>query len=583
MAIKYYGVCSGNAGAKYNIWLEVAENSQSVENNTSNVIVKLKLKRNDGYAGSAYNLNKSENFAKITINNDIVTSANIEIDTRNNVTVTLLSWRGDISHNADGSLSLKISGEFAMSGTSLAGGSASGNFQCVAIPRSSSFTLNKTSIVPDEEIAVTINSNSSEFSHKLIFELGDNLTNFIISPGVNEQLVLIPKEWATALPKSKQGTIIITLKTYSGTKVVGSYKKQIGFIIPEKEEYLPEYSVNVKANKNGIVPANWSAVIQNKSTLTVKMHNIIAKYGASVISGYIIVGNIKKYGTEAEFDLPVSGTINILTHVEDSRGFIKEEKMIFDVAPYSLPTINCNALLRCDSLGGISENGTSAYIDFTPTFSSVWGLNYCRCYVKYKDSNKSEFSEPILMTESPFIIDGNFQTNASYDFLIYITDAVETTPFEISRTLPSGYIPFNIRKGGKGAAFGCYSENENELTVGYNLNVKGQIVSENLSNTASSGAGFYINKIDIKSYSCLALTLIKAELLALNSINNGIWVELLKLNNITLAVNTPLNIVTGDYNVDKNIKCFIDTSGVIKLISEIEITKDTKIYINGLF
>ena len=65
MAIKFYGSCSGNAGPKYNIWLEVTENSQSIENNSSNVTLKLKLKRNDGYAESAYNLNETENFTKI--------------------------------------------------------------------------------------------------------------------------------------------------------------------------------------------------------------------------------------------------------------------------------------------------------------------------------------------------------------------------------------------------------------------------------------------------------------------------------------------------------------------------------------
>lgn len=101
MAIKYYGSCSGNAGAKYNVWLEVTENSQSVENNVSNLSVTLKLKRNDGFSGSAYNLNEDENFAKITLNEKTKVSKNLKIDTRNNVTVTLLNWSGEVPHNSD--------------------------------------------------------------------------------------------------------------------------------------------------------------------------------------------------------------------------------------------------------------------------------------------------------------------------------------------------------------------------------------------------------------------------------------------------------------------------------------------------
>jgi hypothetical protein len=159
---------------------------------------------------------------------------------------------------------------------------------------------------------------------------------------------------------------------------------------------------------------------------------------------------------------------------------------------------------------------------------------------------------------------------------------VSPTTFEITRTLPSGYVPFNIRKGGKGAAFGCYSENENELTIGYNLNVKGQILSENLNSFVSSGAGFSISKIDVKNYLCLSFITLKAELVALNNITTGAFVDLLVLSNFTETFNAPLNVVTGNYNIDKNIKCFIDTSGVIKLITDVAITTGTKIYINGI-
>lgn len=583
MAIKYYGSCSGNSGSKYNIWLEVTENSQSIENNSSNVTVKLKLKRNDGYSESAYNLNENENYVKITINKNIVKSCNLQIDTRNNVTVTLLTWNGDVTHNTDGTLDFNVEGTFTMSGTSVSGGNVSGSFQCVSIPRTSSFTLSKSSVIPNEEVKVFINSGSSAFSHKLILELGDYTNKFTISENVSEYSFSVPEEWANALPKSKIGNIAVTLKTYSNKKSIGSSKKSIVLEVPETENFSPEYSVNIKANKNGLVPGNWSVVLQNRSTLTVKIHTAIAKFGATISSGYIIVGNIKKYGLEADFDLPESGIIEITTHVEDSRGFVKEATSIYEVCDYASPTVNCNSLVRCDSLGAVSESGTSALLDFTPYYSSVYGLNYARCYVKYKKNGDSTYSEPILLTQNPFIINGDFSENSSYDFVIYVKDAVSSQQFEITRTLPSGYIAFNIRKGGKGAAFGCYSENEEELTVGYNLNVKGQIVSENLNNIVSSGAGFSVSFVDIKSFPCLQLTFVKAELLTLNNINAGTWVNLLEFSNILLNTKSPLNVDTGNYSIDKNIKCFIDTTGVVKLISDEIIPKDTKIYINGFY
>jgi hypothetical protein len=79
------------------------------------------------------------------------------------------------------------------------------------------------------------------------------------------------------------------------------------------------------------------------------------------------------------------------------------------------------------------------------------------------------------------------------------------------------------------------------------------------------------------------LTFIKAELLALNDINAGTWVDLLELSNISINTKLPLNVCSENYNIDKNIKCFIDTTGIVKLISEAVIPKDTRIYINGFY
>ena len=87
----------------------------------------------------------------------------------------------------------------------------------------------------------------------------------------------------------------------------------------------------------------------------------------------------------------------------------------------------------------------------------------------------------------------------------------------------------------------------------------------------------------MQGFLCLQLTFVKAELLTLNNINAGTWVNLLELSNISLNTKSPLNVDTGNYSIDKNIKCFIDTTGVVKLISDEIIPKDTKIYINGFY
>ena len=152
MAVKIFGTCSGNSGGKYNLWLEVTENSHSTKNNASNITVNLKLKRNDGYSNSAYNLNKSDNFAKITINGSVKASGNLVIDTRSSAVVVLSSWTGNVLHDATGKLKITVGGSFTMNGTSLSGGTVSGEFNCVTIPRTTPFTLNKTNVNCGESV-----------------------------------------------------------------------------------------------------------------------------------------------------------------------------------------------------------------------------------------------------------------------------------------------------------------------------------------------------------------------------------------------------------------------------------------------
>ena len=143
---KINGTCNGSSAAKYDIWIEAKQNSQDIANNKSNITVKLKLKRNDGYSASAYNLNESDNSAVIKINGSAKDSNTLKIDTRNNVTVVLAEWTGNVSHSDDGSLKLELSGSFTMGNTSLTGGKVSGDFSCTNIPRASTLTIADSSV-----------------------------------------------------------------------------------------------------------------------------------------------------------------------------------------------------------------------------------------------------------------------------------------------------------------------------------------------------------------------------------------------------------------------------------------------------
>ncbi len=583
MAVKIFGACSGNSGSKYNVWLEVTENSHSISKNTSNLTINLKLKRNDGYSSSAYNLNENENYSKITINNAIKTSKNIEIDTRNNVTVALASWTGDVTHNADGSLTITVGGTFTMSGTSLSGGDVSGSFKCITIPRASGFSTDKTSVNPDEKITVTITPASSDFTHKLIYEMGDYKSTVSLSAGAETTSFSIPTLWVNALPNAKQGTIKLTLKTYNTSTSVGATVKYLKFIIPEAKEYLPEFTIKATYNKNGMVPDNWSFVLQNISTVTLTLSDVNCKYGADVASSYITLGSSKKHGLSNEFELPDSGILTATAHLVDTRGFFSEQKFSFNVEKYSKPTLTCKNIFRCDSSGTPSQTGLCVAIEFKKIFSSVRTFNNSYVNAKYKKSTDSEYSDSITLSSSPFIISGDFQENSSYDFVISIYDSVTKTPFEITRTLPSGNIPFNIKSGGKGAAFGCFAENDNELTVGYDLDIKGILKYKTITATTSNSNNFELLSLDIKKYQCIGVTLVRCVVKVLNAVSANTTAAVAIVDDEGPAINSSLSAITTSYALDKNIRAYITSNARIMVSSDIGFNVGNVISISGFY
>ncbi len=585
MATKIFGSCSGSSGSKYNIWFEINENSHSITNNTSNLSVKLKLKRNDGYNASAYNLNENDNYVNFTINGVQKLSRNLTVDTRNSAEVLLLSWQGDITHNNDGTLKITLGAVFTMKGTSLAGGEVSGDFVCVSIPRISDFSLSTTSVNPEKDVKVTVFPSASEtFSHKLKYQLGSFAKTINLSVGVTEVTLSIPKNWASAIPTSKKGIIKLTLFTYKGEKLIGEKIKNLKFVLPETEEYFPDFTTVIEYDSYGTIPGIWDAVVQNITKAKVDLEYQEFKFGAEYSSAYIIIGGIRKDGVSAEFDLPDSGTVSGKVVLTDSRGFSRIKSFIIEVDEYSKPTVSCNGIYRCNETGTPDSAGKHAAILFEKFFSSIRDLNYAIVKVKYKKSNETIFSDSITLSASPYILQKDFEANSSYDFVISVTDVITKTPFEIQRTLSSADIPFNIKKGGKGAAFGCYAEKDNELTIGYDLNIKGLLSFKSINDDVVPKDKIKFLVLDVKKYECLRMIVMNIKMKLLTDFSAGALNELFYLNNLTLLNTYSLPIHYDGYITgDGVIHAFINSSGVAKVMNSTLLKSGSTLNINTVF
>lgn len=581
MAIKFYGSCSGSSGSKYNIWLTATENSQSIEKNTSNITVKLYLKRNDTVSSSAYNLNESDNTAKLTVGTDTKVSRNLAIDTRNGATVTLASWTGDVSHSADGTLSLTIGGSFTMTGTGLTGGSVSGSFKCTDIPRASSLTLTKTSVNPGDTVGATVTAASTKFSHKVKWYIGSASVTHNLSSGVTSDVLTVPVSWAEQLTNAKKGKISILLTTYKDTKKIGSKTYSLSFVIPSGSEYLPEFSL-VTQRIDGSVPEDFGEYVKGRSRIKLDISGLKLKYGASVSSYTATVDTISKNSVPSTFDLNKAGNITVSVTVRDSRGFSVKKSKTVSVCDYSAPCLKINSLSRCDENGIKNTSGTRLLADFSPVYSSVGGKNIPKITYKYRRADSSVFSGEIELGESPCVLpDGEFLNNSSYTVAFRITDSVTTDGEFFEREVPSSAIPFNIRNGGKGAAFGCYAEKDDELTVAWDLNVKGRLNYENLHIDISED--FPENYAKVRYYPSLDMVFLRIRLTAQKVMSANTDYIVGTIGGIPTALFTPLNVRINCDNGAVASGGIKFKTGELIIRSENNIVPGDYIYINGMY
>ncbi len=580
MAINIYGSCSGASGSKYDIWFNVKQNSQSVEENKSNITVKLLLKRNDGYKDSAYNLSQSSNTVKISVGGKERVNKNLTIDTRNNVTLTLAQWTGNVAHAEDGTLSVSLEGSFTMGGTNLSGGSVSGTFDCTDIPRASTLTLSKTSINPEETVGATLNAASSAFNHKIKWSLGSSSVTHSLSSGISQDVFTVPLSWAEEIVTAKSRNISVVLVTYKGTKKIGSKAYSLKLVIPKTQEFLPEFKFILERIDNS-VPTEIGEYVKGKSQVKLLIEDLKLKHGATVVAYTAKVGTASKNKIPATFDLVKAGDVTVSITVKDSRGFSVTKSEIINVLKYSAPTITVKSLYRCDENGNKTTTGTYLLGSFDSVYSSLNGKNIPRITYKYKKADTDTYSGELELNENPCIFgNGSFLNNSSYIVAFKITDSISTDNAFVEVLVSSTAIPFNIRNGGKGASFGCYSEKENELTVAWNLNVKGDLFFENVGAEPSA---VVTDKRGIARYfPCMELVVVRLRFTANQSIPAGATNIIATLDK-TPALFTPVSVSinTGAEIIGQGgIK---SESGQLVITADKDIAAGDFIYVSGVY
>ncbi len=579
MASKIYGTCTGNTGSRYDTWLEVTQLSQDTAAGTTSLRAVLKVKRNDGYAASAYNLYPGVNTATITVDGVTAVSVSPTIDTRNGATATLATWTGTVTHAADGTKTVAFGAAFTVDNTGLSGGRVSGSFVCTTIQRASTFTLSASSAAPGTPVTMTVSPRSASFTHRYTMSFGARSSSGTLAAGVTTASLTVPDAWLSEIPSSRSGTVSVTLSTYRDSSLVGKSAGTFRVTVPDTAAYRPSFSITV--TRGGNVPAAWNCYVKGHSTVTVAVQNLALKYGAAQSASSVTVGGVNRGPAPVTVPLTASGAVPVTVTVRDSRNLSSTQSTTVNVEPYAPPQISDVTMTRCDEDGTVNPRGLWAKAVFTKTCSSVGGHNAAAVTVRWRVSGGTAFTVASTDAASPLVFgNGSLAVASSYETEITVADTLGTAGAAVRGLLPSASVPFNIRRGGLGAAFGCYAEHDGELTVGYDLRVNGKLLTGGAS-TFTPTSVISASTLACAVYPPLGMAFVCGSVTLAQNLAAATPTRLGNFSGSLPAALTPLTASAG--NTATHVTAVAAANGALTVSASAAVTSGSKLYINGFW
>lgn len=427
------GTCTGTYGSRYNLYLDYTLNSQSVTNNTSNITLRQWARSSDS-TYRAYNLNPINPYA-IKINGVTKVSGKKVMDFRNMAVVELGSWRGNISHNADGKKTISISSNFSiLNVSSLTGGSVGPySWTLPTIPRMSKPTLSSASFDLGSSITIYTNRASSSFTHTIRYSFGG--ASGTIATGVGTSVSWTPPlSLANRIPNAASGSGYIYCDTYSGGTKIGTESVKFTGKVPSS--IVPSFDTITHSEYVTDVADKVGAYVQSKSRLDLAITGQAGSYG-STIKGYSITFDGKSYSSRTVTSSVIegSGDLTITGKITDSRGRTCTKSVTVNVLPYAPPKITSLKLQRCNADGALNAMGIYVKVNRAGSVSSLVNVtekNTLTYKILSKARKATSWTTKKTATISGISLTGNdiigtYDATSSFDFRLYITDKFKTT------------------------------------------------------------------------------------------------------------------------------------------------------------
>lgn len=338
--------------------------------------------------------------------------------------------------------------------------------------------LDRTSVNAGSAIQVNITQADNSCTYGVTWSFGDDSQYDSLAAGVRTKSFTVPLDWLENIPNATSGVATVVVQTYKSGTLKGTASKNFTIVCPVS--VIPSITDFTADRIDNDIPYSWGVYIERHSQAELYAYGEGA-YG-STITGYQISGG----GWSAAADtlttgvFQTAGTYTFTAKVTDSRGRVATQTLNIVVESYSQPAITETISFRCDSAGVESENGTYGSFQMTFTFDTRRS-NAVETLIEYKLRSSGTWLtlySSLMVSGTPVVVNGDFDTTKSYDIRYTLSDVVQST--QATDSISTAMYTIHLKPNGKGAAFGKLAELEKavEVTADWDFFVYGKKLAD---------------------------------------------------------------------------------------------------------
>lgn len=329
------------------------------------------------------------------------------------------------------------------------------SYSLYVVPAASTVTFGTFTM--GSEGSITITRANKSYTHTITYKFGDAAGTIVTKTADTAIRWTPPLTLARQIPNTTQAVGKLTISTYSGNTKIGDKEYSFTLYVPSSVKPTAALTTTI-VNSNSTI-AGWNVCVQGYSSLH---YGVTAggAYGATIQSCQFSFAGKTAMGTNGTLAISNAGAYIPSVKVTDSRGrsvTVSGERI--RVYEYHKPTIAKLSVQRCGELGEAQHDGTRLHVKgvFSPG-ASIDGRNAVTAKCRYRELN-GEWSGYVTISDGEVLLDGSFLTTKTYELEVVAVDSIGEQK-TVTVTVPTVEVAFNLREGGKGAAFGKYAETD---------------------------------------------------------------------------------------------------------------------------